>query len=60
VIVLQGGFTYWPVMNNLFHVAPLDAWTWLRVIGAALMLMLLVELEKAIGRKWTKGRQSAP
>ena len=51
VVCLQLLFTYWPVTNSLFHVAPLNAATWLRVLGASLILMLLVELEKAIARK---------
>ena len=51
VVVFQAVFTYWPVMNSLFHVAPLDAWMWLRVLGVSVVLMLLVEVEKAIGRK---------
>jgi magnesium-transporting ATPase (P-type) len=51
VVVFQVVFTYGPIMNSLFHVAPLDAWMWLRVLGASLVLMLLVELEKAIARK---------
>ncbi|MBD3675782.1 MAG: cation-transporting P-type ATPase [Planctomycetaceae bacterium] len=50
VVLFQMVFTYWPVMNSLFHVAPLDGWMWLRVLGASLILMLMVELEKAIAR----------
>ena len=60
VVVFQAVFTYWPIMNSLFHVAPLDFWMWLRVLGASLILMLLVEGEKAIGRRYTLGRQPAP
>ena len=51
VVIFQAVFTYLPVMNSLFHVAPLDAWMWLRILGASLMLMLLVEVEKALGRR---------
>ncbi|REJ88489.1 MAG: cation-transporting P-type ATPase [Planctomycetota bacterium] len=51
VVLFQAVFTYWPVMNTLFEVAPLDAWMWLRVLAASLALMLLVELEKAVGRR---------
>ncbi len=51
VVVFQVVFTYWPVMNSLFHVAPLNVWMWLRVLGVSLVLMLLVEFEKAIGRR---------
>jgi magnesium-transporting ATPase (P-type) len=51
VVVLQIVFTYWPVMNSVFEVAPLDAGMWLRVLGLSVMLMLLVEFEKAIARR---------
>ncbi len=51
VVVLQLIFTYWPLMNAMFHVAPLDAWMWLRTLSASLVLLLLVEGEKAVSRK---------
>ena len=51
VIASQLLFTYWPVMNSLFRVAPLDTWMWLRVLGAAILLFLLVESEKALSKK---------
>jgi potassium/sodium efflux P-type ATPase len=60
VVMFQVVFTYWPVMNSLFHVAPLDVWMWLRVLGASLLLMLLVEIEKAIGRKFALRSQPTP
>jgi magnesium-transporting ATPase (P-type) len=51
VIAFQLLFTHWPVMNSLFHVAPLDMWMWLRTIAASFVLLLLVECEKAVSRK---------
>ncbi len=54
VVAFQLVFTYSDVMNSLFQVAPLNAWMWLRVLGSALLLLLLVEMEKAIGRKWSQ------
>ena len=53
VIVFQLLFTYWPVMNSLFDVGPLDGWMWARVLGASLLLMVLIELEKLLARKLT-------
>ena len=41
-------FTYAPVMNNLFHSAPLPAGSWLRIVGVAAMTFCAVELEKWI------------
>jgi len=52
VIAFQVIFTYWPVMNSLFHVAPMDAWMWLRVLAAAFGLLLFVEAEKAVARRF--------
>ena len=56
VVLFQGIFTYWPVMNSLFEVAPLDAWMWSRVFAASLTLMLLVEFEKSIENKLRESR----
>jgi magnesium-transporting ATPase (P-type) len=52
VVAFQVIFTYWPVMNSLFHVAPMDAWMWLRVLAASFGLLILVEAEKAVARKF--------
>ncbi|WP_145429490.1 cation-translocating P-type ATPase [Symmachiella dynata] len=60
VVVFQVVFTYWPVMNSLFRVAPLDAWMWLRILGVSLLFMLLVEIEKAIGRRLALRSQPVP
>ena len=58
VVLFQAVFTYWPVMNGLFQVAPLDLWMWMRVLGASLLLLLLVELEKA-ARRYASGYESS-
>ena len=39
-------FTYAPVMNNLFHTAPIDAESWLRIAGVAGAAFVAVEIEK--------------
>ena len=41
-------FTYAPVMNKLFHTAPIDAASWLRIVGVAAVAFVAVELEKWI------------
>ena len=51
VIAFQIVFTYWPVMHTLFHVAPLDGRMWTRVLGASLLLLLLIEIEKAVAKR---------
>jgi magnesium-transporting ATPase (P-type) len=59
VVAFQVVFTYWPVMNSLFDVGPLDAWMWLRVLGASVLLLLSVEAEKAFGRRRRRARGSS-
>jgi magnesium-transporting ATPase (P-type) len=40
--------TYAPVMNRLFHSAPLAAESWLRIVGVVAIAFVAVELEKWI------------
>jgi magnesium-transporting ATPase (P-type) len=48
MLAAQIAFTYAPVMNRLFHTAPLPAATWLHIIGVGLIAFALVGLEKWI------------
>jgi len=41
-------FTYAPIMNRLFHTAPIGPGSWLRIAGVALAAFLAVEFEKWI------------
>jgi cation-transporting P-type ATPase F len=43
--------TYLPVMNHLFHTAPIGADTWLRIIGIAVLASLIVALDKRLRRQ---------
>lgn len=54
VVLLQVGFTYWPIMHSLFHIGPLEIAMWLRIVGAGLMLLLVVEAEKAVTRTFCR------
>lgn len=38
--------TYAPMMNRLFHTAPIAAESWLRIVGVALLAFVVVEMEK--------------
>jgi cation-transporting ATPase F len=53
MIVLQLLFTYVPIMNRLFHSAPIGWEAWLRILGTGLATYLIIEAEKWIGRRWT-------
>ncbi len=39
-------FTYTPMMNKLFHTAPIEAESWLRIVGVAAAAFVAVEIEK--------------
>jgi len=47
-------FTYAPVMNRLFHTAPIQSESWLRIVGVAAIAFVAVELEKWI--RFGRGR----
>jgi cation-transporting P-type ATPase F len=44
-------FTHAPLMNRLFHTAPLDAGSWLYILGVGLAAHGIVEFEKWVRRK---------
>jgi Ca2+-transporting ATPase len=52
--LLQLLFTYAPFMNTLFVTAPLTLADWLRVLGVSFVAYLIIELEKALGRRAKK------
>jgi hypothetical protein len=51
MIGLQMLFTYVPTMNRLFGTAPIGARTWLWIIGVALLVHVVMEVEKWIRRQ---------
>ncbi len=56
VIVLQVLFSYTAPMQRLFATAPLGLAAWGRIAAAALLMFLLVELEKQYGARLAAGR----
>jgi len=54
-------FTHAPLMNRLFHTAPLDGASWLYVTGVGLAAYCVVEFEKWMRQKFSReaGRRSA-
>ncbi|MBK8039867.1 MAG: HAD-IC family P-type ATPase [Verrucomicrobiaceae bacterium] len=46
MIAAQVLFTHAPMLNHLFHSAPISAGAWLRVIAAASVVFIAVEFEK--------------
>lgn len=47
----QLAITYMPLMNELFHTAPINAEAWLRILGIALLASLVVAVEKRFRRR---------
>jgi Ca2+-transporting ATPase len=50
MILLQGFFTYSPLMNRLFQTVPLAADVWLGITGVAVLSFIAVEIEKHLRR----------
>jgi Ca2+-transporting ATPase len=46
MILVQLFYTYSPVMNRLFHSAPISLEAWIQIIIVAIMVFFIVELEK--------------
>ncbi|MBI5773052.1 MAG: cation-transporting P-type ATPase [Verrucomicrobia bacterium] len=53
-------FTYAPVMNRLFHSAPIGGESWLRIAAVAGLAFLAVELEKWIRFGGRRGEHAIP
>jgi Ca2+-transporting ATPase len=49
-------FTYAPIMNRLFHTAPITAISWLRIVAVAVVALVAVEIEKALRYGWGRNR----
>ncbi|MFC0457675.1 cation transporting ATPase C-terminal domain-containing protein [Arthrobacter liuii] len=47
----QLALTYSPLMNELFHTAPISAEAWLRIFGLALLASLAIAVDKRLRRR---------
>jgi magnesium-transporting ATPase (P-type) len=56
VLVFQLLFTYLPVMQFFFATTALDAYAWLRIVMVGLVVFILVEIEKALMRRFAGQR----
>ncbi len=57
ILLLQGLFTYLPVMQRLFATAALPVGEWLRLIVFTASIFILVELEKGLFRFWDRRKR---
>jgi magnesium-transporting ATPase (P-type) len=54
LLLLQLGYTYLPLMQTLFHTAPIDLTAWLLILAVGVLLLLIVEGEKALIRRYQR------
>ncbi len=54
MLAMQFAFAHVPVLNRLFHTSPLDASAWARVMFVGAGVLVIVEVEKAIRRKFVR------
>jgi magnesium-transporting ATPase (P-type) len=59
LILFQLAFTYLPPMQALFGTAAIDAGIWLRIVLVAASVLFIVELEKALVRRWRPAGSAA-
>ncbi len=52
VVIFQAAFTYIPAMENFFGIHAIHWMSWVRIFALAILLFVLVELEKRIMRKF--------
>jgi len=50
MLAVQFAFAHTPVINRLFHAAPIDAGAWGRVLLTGAAVLVIVEIEKALRR----------
>lgn len=50
MLLVQFAFAHTPLINRVFHSAPLDGVAWARVVAAGAAIFVIVELEKGIRR----------
>jgi cation-transporting P-type ATPase F len=52
MILAQLAFTYTPLMNRLFHTAPIEIGAWVRILLVTLTIFAIVEFEKWVRRTY--------
>ncbi|RLA22684.1 MAG: cation-transporting P-type ATPase [Gammaproteobacteria bacterium] len=55
IMMAQLAFTYLPIMNQLFHTAPISLHDWLPIIAVGLIIYIVIDLDKTI-RLWLERR----
>jgi Ca2+-transporting ATPase len=56
-VILQLAFTYLPISNLLFHTAPINLMTWVKVVSIGFVSFMIIELFKVIVNYFSANRQ---
>ncbi len=59
-ILVQLAFTYWPIMNHLFHTAPISLASWGKIAAVSVFAFAAVEFEKWIRFGGKRGEGKLP
>jgi cation-transporting P-type ATPase F len=57
MVLIQIFYVQAPVMNKLFHSAPMPLDAWLRVVGAGILIAVIVGLEKRVHLWWIQRKK---
>ena len=58
MILLQIGFTYVPIMNEIFQSNPIGIESWLKIIGVSMVIFLIIEIIKFVSNRLNLKRNS--
>jgi Ca2+-transporting ATPase len=51
MILLQIGFTYTPVMNEIFQSKPIGIESWLKILAVSIIIFLIIETKKFVSNR---------
>lgn len=57
MVLIQILYVQVPVMNKLFHSAPISLDAWLRIVGAGILIAVIVGLEKRVHLWWIQRKK---
>ena len=57
--VAQLLFTYAPLMNRMFHTAPIGLMDWVHILAVGLLIYLVIGAEKTLRQRWETGGSKA-
>jgi len=58
MVLIQVFYVHSPVMNKLFHSAPMPFDAWMRIFAASILIAMIVGFEKGICRWWNRKKNA--